>query len=68
MAQNPEIVTNDKTIEAKFRFKNKRRRYNIVMEVGPQRRKQILQAKLKLGWNICKAADYLAPNKMLQMQ
>jgi hypothetical protein len=44
-AQNPEIITNDETIEAKFRFKNKRGRYNTVMEVGPQTRKQVLQAK-----------------------
>jgi len=63
MAQNPEIITNDETIEAKFRFKNKRGHYNIVMEVGPQTRKQILQAKLKIGWNICKAADYLVPTR-----
>jgi hypothetical protein len=61
MAQNPEIITNDETIEAKFRFKNNKGRYNIVMEVGLQTRKQILQAKLKIGWNICKAADYLVP-------
>jgi len=59
-AQNPEIITKDETIEAKFTFKNKGR-YNIVMEVGPQTCKQILQAKLKIGWNICKAADYLVP-------
>ena len=44
MAQNPEIITNDETRETKFRFKNKKGRYNIVMEVGPQKRKQILQA------------------------
>ena len=63
MAQNPAIITNDETIEAKFRFKNKSGRYNIVMEVGPQTRKQILQTKLKIGWNICKAADYLVPTR-----
>ena len=60
-AQNPGIITKDETIEAKFRLKNKKGRYNIVLEVGPQTRKQILQAKLKIGWNICKAADYLVP-------
>ena len=54
MAQNPAIVIDDETIEAKFRFKDKRGRYNIVMELGPQTSKQILQAKLKIGWNICR--------------
>jgi len=60
-AQNPEIITNDEIIEAKFRFQNKRGQYNIVMEVGPQTRRKILQHKLRIGWNICKAVDYLTP-------
>jgi hypothetical protein len=59
-AQNPEIIPNDKIIEAKFKFQNKRGQY-IVMEVGPQTRREILQHKLRIGWNICKAADYLTP-------
>ena len=63
MAQNPAIITDDETIQAKFRFENLRGRYKIVMEVGPQTRKQILQAKLKIGWNICKEADYLVPTR-----
>ena len=63
LAQNPEIKTNDEITEAKFRFKNKTGRYNIVVEVGPQTRKQILQAKLNTGWNICKTADYLTPTR-----
>jgi hypothetical protein len=63
LAQNPEIKINDETIEAKFMFKNKIARYNMVMEVGPQTRKQIMKAKLKIGWNICKTADYLIPTR-----
>jgi len=31
------------------------------MEVGPQTRKQLLQTKLKIGWDICNVADYLVP-------
>ena len=62
-AQNPDVLTNDEEIEAKYRFKNKRGRYNIVMEVGPQTRKQLLQAKLKIGWEICNVADYLVPTR-----
>jgi hypothetical protein len=35
----------------------------IVMEVGPQIRKQILQSRLKIGWEICNIADYLIPTR-----
>jgi len=56
-AQNPEVITNDENTEAKYRYKNKRGRYNIIIEVGPQTRKQLLQTKLKIGWYICNAAD-----------
>ena len=63
MAQNPAIITDEETIKAKFRFKDKRGRYIIVMEVGPQTRKQILKATLNIGWNICKAADYFVPTR-----
>ena len=48
-AQNPEVITNDESTEAKYRYKNKRGRYNIILEVGPQTRKQLLQTKLKIG-------------------
>ena len=48
-AQNPEIITNDENIEAKYRYKNKRGKYNIIIEVGPQTRKQLQQTKLKIG-------------------
>jgi hypothetical protein len=46
---------------AKFKYKTKKGNYNIVIEVGPQTRKQSLQTKLKLGWEICSAKDYLTP-------
>ena len=62
-AQNPEAITNEENIEAKYRYKNKRGRYNIIMEVGPQTRKQLLQTKLKIGWDICNVADYLVPTR-----
>jgi len=66
-AQNPEIITNDETIEAKFRFQNKRGQYNIVMEVGPQTCRKILQHKIRIGWNICKAVNYLTPIRCLNV-
>ena len=46
IAQNPEIQTNGENIEAKYKFKDRKGRYNIVIEVGPKTRQQILQLKL----------------------
>jgi hypothetical protein len=60
-AQNPGIITNGEDTEAKFRYKTRKGRFNIVMEVGPKTRMQILQSKLKTGWEICNVADYLNP-------
>jgi len=57
-AQNPEIKLNGEDITAKFRYKTRKGNYNIVIDVGPHTRKQILQTKLKIGWEICKA-EYL---------
>jgi len=62
-AKNPEILTNAEDIEAKYRYRNKQGRHNIVMEVGPQIRKQILQTRLKVGWEVCNVADYLVPTR-----
>jgi len=62
-AQNPEINANGEDIIAKFRYTNKKGRYNLVMEVGPRTRLQILQNKLKIGWEICNVADYLTPTR-----
>ena len=35
-AQNPKILTNGEGTEAKFRYKTRKGRYNIVIEVDPQ--------------------------------
>jgi hypothetical protein len=51
--QNPEAIANGEDTEAKFRFKTRKGRLNIVMEVGPSTRMQILQSKLKTGWEMC---------------
>ena len=56
-AQNPEILTNGEDMEAKFTYKTRKGQHNIVMEVGPQILKHILQTKLKIGWEICNIAD-----------
>jgi hypothetical protein len=41
-AQNPEITPNGEDITAKFRYKTRKGNYDIVIEIGPQTRKQIL--------------------------
>jgi len=61
IAQNPEIQTNGENMEPKYKFKDRKGRYDVVIEVGPKTRHQILQLKLKIGWEICNAANYLVP-------
>jgi len=62
-AQTPEITLNGEDTVAKFRYKNRKVTYNIVIEVGPQARKQIFQTKLKIGWEICNVEAYLVPTR-----
>jgi hypothetical protein len=62
-AQNPEIKLNGEDIVAKFRYKTRKGNYNTVIEVGPQNRKQILQTKLRLGWEIYNVKDYFVPTR-----
>jgi len=61
-AQNPEITLNGEDV-AKFRYKNRKGTYNIVIEVGLQTQKQIFQTKLKIVWEICNVEDYLVPTR-----
>jgi hypothetical protein len=61
--QNPELKIEEDNITPKFRYKNRRGKHNIVMEVSPQARQQLLQTKLKLGWEICNTADYIKPTR-----
>jgi len=53
-AQNPEIGMNGEEVTAKFRYKTRKGNYNIIIEVGPQIRKQILHTKLKIGGKYAK--------------
>jgi len=48
-SQNPEITLNGEDITDKFKYKTRKGNYNIILEVGPHTRKQILQTKLKIG-------------------
>jgi acylphosphatase len=59
IAQNPELELAEGDMDTKFRYTTKRGQNKIVIEVGPKTRKKLKQKKLKIGWQICNAADYL---------
>jgi len=59
IAQNPELELVQGDMEAKFIYSTKWGQNKIVVEVGPDTRKKLQQKKLKIGWQICNAADYL---------
>jgi len=62
-AQNPELNLKMGDINAKFQYRTRRNTQNLVIEVGPQTRKLLLQTKIKLGWLICNVGDYLVANQ-----
>jgi hypothetical protein len=49
LAQNPEMCLKLGEAEAKFKFSTKKGETNMVIEVGPETRKKMLQTKLKIG-------------------
>jgi hypothetical protein len=50
-------------ISAKFIYRTKRNTRNLVVEVKSNAWKQILYTRLKIGWVICKADDYIHVNR-----
>jgi hypothetical protein len=63
LAQNPELGLGQGDIMAKFSYRTKQGRVNMVIEVCSGTRKKLLQAKLKLGWLICNTDDYLVARR-----
>jgi len=61
--QNPELYLQPGDIIPKFCYTTKKLTRNLVIEVNAQTRKSLMQRKVKLGWMICKAEDYLVPNR-----
>ena len=49
IAQNPDLHLEKGVIKTKFRYETKKHIRNLVMEVGAQNRKLLLQKKIKLG-------------------
>jgi hypothetical protein len=63
MTQNLELGLIQGDIEAKFTYRTKRERINIVTDVCSCTRKKILHTKLKLGWLICSTDDYFVARR-----
>jgi hypothetical protein len=63
LTQNPKLKLQEGDIHTKFAFKTKRNTRNIVIEVNPQTRMQLLQNKLKLEWMICNTDDYVSVSR-----
>jgi len=63
MTQNPELGLIQEDIAAKFSFKTKQGRVNMVIEVCSGTRKKLLHTKRKLGWLICSTGDYLVARR-----
>ena len=61
--QNSELQLEESDIATKFIYRTKRNTRNIVIEVNSHTRKQILNTRMKIGWEICKAADYIHVNR-----
>ena len=53
--QNSDIQLEEGDLEAKYICRTKRN----VIEATPHARKQLMNTRIKIGWVICKAADYI---------
>ena len=62
IAQNPDLHLGKGNVKGKFCYETNKHIRHLVMEVGAQTRKLLLQKKVKLGWLICKTEDYVVAN------
>jgi hypothetical protein len=62
IAQNPDLDLKKETLKPNSAMKQRNIR-NLVMEIGAQTRKQLLQKKVKLGSLICKIEDHVVANR-----
>jgi hypothetical protein len=63
IAQNPELGVKTGDIAARFKFRTKRGLISMVIEVGSETRKKLLQKKLKMGCLICNVGNYLVAKR-----
>jgi hypothetical protein len=57
--QNPKLDIKEGDTRANFCYTNRETR-NLLIEVDSGIRKKLIQARIKLGWAICRADDYIA--------
>jgi len=61
--QNPELYIKEGDIRAKFCYTTKRETRNLVMEVDSETRRKLIQARIKLGWAICRVDYYIVAKR-----
>jgi DNA-directed RNA polymerase subunit RPC12/RpoP len=57
--ENSELQLEESDITTKFIYRMKRNTKNLVIEVNSHTRKQILNTRMKIGWEICKVDYYI---------
>ena len=50
-------------VVARLKFRTKRGELNMGVAVDSETRKKLLQTKLKMGWLICSAREYLVAKR-----
>jgi len=63
LMQNPDLNLKKGEVVAKFGYVTKKMNRNLVVEVGADTRKTLLQRKIKLGWQICRTEDCLVATR-----
>ena len=61
--QNPELDIKEGDIRQKFCSTTKRGTRYLVTEVDSGTRKKLIQARIKLGWAICRIDDYIVAKR-----
>jgi len=61
--QNPDLNLRKGSIVPKFTYVTKRMHRNAVVDVGSETRKTLTHRKIKLGWQICRTADYITATR-----
>lgn len=63
IVQNQDLRINPGDIRPKFKFDTRKGATNIVIEVGPETRKSLLENKVRVGWTILRMEDYLVAKR-----
>ena len=63
LAQNPDLKLQEGDIQANYTFKTRRKTTNLVIEVLPHARRQMLHSKIKLEWSVCYVEDCVSVSR-----